>query len=225
MGDSEESKRRTRSTRGDDERAEVGREHRDSAAELVRRKLGRGHVHGVPVVEPAPDLVERELGGPGEVEAREITEPWALLDRDELTADEQRIVQRSRRSSSDPAKFADIVKLTDRLIKQQLDERSAEKRVADRFLELIKHPPHEATAQLQRDVAAIKLHLAPYLGARRRFRKWLGGGAIGALLAIGAWLYARGRADENAAGRQQQYDQRLERIEHFIFVPSKGPQP
>lgn len=143
--------RRARSQWGDDERAAVGRGHREADAETgastaserrraalrARRVLSRPR--GVPVI---ADPIERELGPvPEDLGGREITEPWEILDRDELTPDEARIVARSKRDSNDPLTFADGAKIMSRLIRKELDHRSEEKRRADELLAVVDSTP------------------------------------------------------------------------------------
>lgn len=130
---------------GDAERAAVGAQHRRQ----------QSNPFGVPL---AADPVLRELGSPdsGPLQDREITSPVDLLDRD-LSQDELEVVRRSRRNSGDPATYADVVKLAERLINRERKDRSSREEQANQLLALLDRPPHEAVQTLQADVAAMKI--------------------------------------------------------------------
>jgi hypothetical protein len=155
---------------GDRQRAMVGRDHRAPSTDSERHRRS---------FRTSPDMIERELGGGavGEIEP-EVTKPWDLLDREQLNSDELEIVRRSRRDSSDPATYADIVKITARQarhIRELLDDRSTRKEQADAILELIKHPPNAAVLELQEDVKRIWRAFAEVgeqLGVPHSENKW-----------------------------------------------------
>lgn len=148
------------------QRAMVGREHRGASTDSESRRR------------MAADLVERELGGPGEYVEPEITKPWTMLDRRNLKPAEQEIVRRSQRDSDSPATYADVVKLAAQqhdLIKDLLVDRSSRKEQADAILELIKHPPNEAVTELQEDVHRIWrafAEMGKQIGSPHSENKW-----------------------------------------------------
>lgn len=189
-------------------------------------------------------MFERELGGPGEVIEPETTKPWDLLDRDQLTAEELEIVRRSKRESSDPATYSDIVKITARQvkhIKDLLDDRSSRKEQADAILELIRHPPNEAVLKLQRDVKKIEDRLDKVdasldkIGGRTKTWNrivWLVGIAIaGGLFDAATRIWDRSAHETEIQFRLQAAEKTLERHERDIdrderkFLMPTWPQP
>jgi hypothetical protein len=120
------------------------------------RKAARSHAQGVPII--GGDMVERQLGDSGEgvhatIPEREITEPWALLERG-LDAQDLEHVQRLRRDSDDP--YALAYRLSKEIARIKAEDLSAQRTQANQLLELIAHPPHQATTKLQADVASLE---------------------------------------------------------------------
>lgn len=119
--------------------SERSRQHRD-------RKAARTHPQGVTSV-PIPDMVERELGGPQEIEAEgEVTSPIEILLDRELEPDDIEHVRRLRRDSDDP--YAMLLKLAKRQVAKEQEERSNNQERATQLLAILNRPPDEATRQL-----------------------------------------------------------------------------
>lgn len=146
--------RRPRSHWGAEQRAHVGREHRQGEAHASTAGERRRAASSA----RPPDHVERELGPlPNDFGGREITEPWEILDRQELRPEENRIIERSRRNSEDPLTLADGAKMMARIIRRELDDRSEKKQRADEMMAIIDTTP---SGQLAARVAALESQLA-----------------------------------------------------------------
>ncbi len=135
----------------DTDRALAGAAHRRTETDSESRR--RANPYGVPLADP----VLRDLGNPdsGPLHEHEITSPIELLNRD-LSQAELDVVHRSKRNSGDPATYADVVKLAERLINREREDRSNREGQANQLMELLGRPPHEAVRQLQADVAELK---------------------------------------------------------------------
>lgn len=190
------------------------------------RMAACAHPREVPI--PA-DMVERELGGPGEIIDPEPTKPWAMLDRDELNDDELEILHRSRRESDSPATYKDIIKVSAKqakYIKALLDDRSARKESADAVIELIKHPPHEAVLTLQAEVrelqdenAALRSEITeirPVFKTVQRLAYWAFGVAGTVLVAVGVFLYTRGFSEGSATTRADRMERDVQEIRQDV---------
>lgn len=158
----------------DDRRAAIGREYRGGESTRHQRLMTDSESRRRSARSQLADHVERELGGPGEIEP-EITKPWAMLDREQLKPDELEIVRRSKRDSNDPVFFGDLAKLAALQFRQLIDDRSTRKEQANAILELIKHPPNEAVTDLQEEVKRIWRAFAEVgeqLGVPHSENKW-----------------------------------------------------
>lgn len=162
--------RRPRSHWDAEQRAHVGREHRGELSTASERRRSRASGATAAIA----DSIERELGPvPEEFGGREITEPWEILDRQELSPEELRIVQRTKRNGKDPLLVEDGAKFLLRALRKELDDRSAEKRRANEILAVMDTSPN---GKLALEVAALRgeataakstaLKLADELGVR-----------------------------------------------------------
>lgn len=112
-------------------------EDRDLAA-----RRARSHPFGLPIVPP------HEVSIVPERDFDEVTSPFDLLER-EPGPEVQSVVERSPRSGSDPATFADVVKLAVALTSERSGNRQRE-RVADQVL----RTPHDAARSSRRLLVA-----------------------------------------------------------------------
>ena len=208
--DDEDTGQRRRAIWGDGERSSTASERRARA----RGRQG----DGVPIL---TDSVERELGGSGELGGVEVTKPWALLDREELNADELEIVKRSKRDSSDPVVYADLVKVISRAMKKELDERSAAKHQADHMLELLRHPPHEAVKDLQVRMPVVERQLEKVSDKISTATKVVGAAIVIALGALGyvvSVLWAGGKFEGEIRAR-------MDHVEKAVDRPQRSDSP
>ncbi len=203
MDDEDDTQRshKSRPKWGDDQRASTASERR-----------ARMRSSGVPIV---PDAIERELGG-GELGGYEVTKPWEVLDRDELNADEVEIIRRSRRDSQDPVVYADLVKVISRAMKKELDDRSAEKQHADRILDLVKHPPHEAVRDLQVRMPLVEKgldHVTGTVSVATKIVSVVLIAALGALGYVAAKLWAGGQFEGEFRVRVDHAEKAIDRLQ------------
>lgn len=179
------------------------------------RRHARSHPFGVQTI---PDMVERELGGPGEIIGREVTEPWDLLDRD-LDPIDREHVDRMRRDSDDPYRL--VYSLSKELTRLKREDLSAQREQANQILQLIKHPPHEAVTKLQEQVADLERDISPI----RRATKWAAGSVLAIAVACGAFLYSRGATEERAKARIETLERAVEDLHKDIRALRKGQDP
>lgn len=90
----------------------------------------------------------------------DTTNPWDVLDREDLTDDEMEVVRRSRRESSDPATVADVVKVLTRTMRKALDERSEQKKQLDEAAELLDRPPRGVVSKLEKRVDSLSFKMS-----------------------------------------------------------------
>lgn len=140
----------------DDDDTERGRRRMSAQDQLMLESARRRSF-----VYPVP-----ESDGP-----RKETAPWDLIDREELTPREQEVIQRSKRSSSDHATVADIVKVALRATKADDRDRDAEAKNDADMAEL-----RATVRDLKRDASTVK---------------WIGRGLLAAALTV--FLYTADR--------------------------------
>jgi hypothetical protein len=144
--DTERGHRRARSQWGDTQRVRVGEGHRRPR-----------HAQVMPVAVPLRET---------------ITDTFELLEREELSHAEIEIVRRSKRSSDDPATFADLVKLAVQRARREEAEDSTAKAIEQQVI--------AAIDSSQQDARGVKSDL--------KLIKIIGGTAI--TLVLGSMLWA-----------------------------------
>jgi len=157
----------------DDDDTERG-QRRISAQDRLMIESARRKSYVYPVVEVVP--MSEDADRPRD------TKPWDLIDREELTPREQEIIRRSKRSSSDPATVADLVKVTVRAVKAEDKERSAAAAIEEQTLKVIGQHNAEMSA-LRTDVRDLKHDAST--------AKWIVRGLLGGSLAV--FLYVADR--------------------------------
>jgi hypothetical protein len=182
----------------DTDRALEGAAHRRAAT-------NRSNPYGVPVA--------NDPGNPdsGPLQDHEITSPVDLLDRD-LSQAELEIIRRSRRSGDDKATYADVVKLTERMIRRELADRTSRQEQANQLLALLDRPPHEALTALGDRMAAVERDLAPI----KSLGRWALGIAASVAVAVGVFLYSRGFTEGGAAARFDALQRTVDEIKHQL---------
>lgn len=180
-----------------------------------RQQFVKKWASGVPVVRTDED---------------EDTSPIDVLDRSPDPDDE--LKRRMRIATSDPGRLADLLaKLYSGLLERQRSERrqvkserSANEAALAELRQLLSQPPNGATAELQREVAALKEEVA----APKKWAWKAAGFVIATVLGSATAIVASFQASAERKGRQDeqihQLQQSDERTERTLERLERGPQ-
>jgi hypothetical protein len=125
------------------------------------------------------------------------------------------VLRRGGRDPSEPAMPAEISAIV----------RQLEERLRDGFRAMILQAPRDAATSKRLD--AIESRLGPLekdFEPHRRFGKWVAGIAATALVAVGVFLYHRGRDEQHVTDELQRLGRLVDKLESKIEQQT-GPRP
>lgn len=120
------------------------------------------------------------------------------------------VLRRGNRDPEEPVRPAEVSAIVRQLARKMREE----------FSRLLTDAPRDAIAALDERLDRFERDFEPH----RKFGKWVAGVAGAALVAVGFFLYHRGRDEQAVTDKQQHLEERLDRLERRIDSQT-GPRP
>ncbi len=184
-------------TRPDSDDDEDTDRRRPTAAE--RRLHQRSHPYGVPVIRLAAD--------PQDEPQDDLPFDWGDIP-DRQDADGLRRAGRDPSRPVAPAELSAII-------------RQLARRLRNEFSQLLTQVPADIAGRIEDRLVVLEQDFAPV----RRVGRWAAGAALAALVAVGGFLYHRGRDEQHVTDELQRLTALVDKLERKIDSLQTGPRP